>query len=1001
MQRPRPFVFCLLLAASTLGQAQVASRSVLNELEWRNIGPWRGGRSCAVSGVPGQPDHFYMGTTGGGVWKSTDAGEEWFNVSDGYFGTGSVGGIGVAPSQPGTVYVGMGETELRGNISHGDGVYRSDNGGETWRHLGLKETQSISRVRVHPTDPNTVWVAALGPVYGPSEHRGIYKTTDGGESWKKTLYVNDRSGGVDLSFSSSNPDVIYVSTWEAWRTAYTLNSGGPGSKMFKSTDGGDTWTEISKNQGLPGGIMGKIGIAVSESDPNRVYAMIEAEGGGLFKSDDAGATWELVNDDANLRQRPWYYNRVYVDPNDPDKVFVLNVQYHVSTNGGESFRGGVAGHSDHHDLWIDPANSERMIMASDGGACVSTNNGGQWTDQDYPTAQFYHVDVDNDFPYNVLGAQQDNSTVRIASRTFGAGITTEDWTSTAGGESGYVTPHPTEPWVVFGGSYGGNMSWFNHRNNSSRGIDPWPDNPMGAGAADLVHRMQWTFPIVFSPHNPEMLYTSSQHVMVSMDRGASWKIISPDLSYNEKEKQGPSGGPITKDNTSVEYYGTVFTLAESPKRRGVIWAGTDDGRVHITMNGGRNWTEITPPQMPKYARIRMVEASPWDAATAYLAVDNHEANDYAPYAYRTNDYGKTWTKIIGGLPVDSYVRVVREDPVRKGLLYAGLETGIWVSHDDGSTWQSLAGKNFPVVPVHNLRIKDDDLVVATHGRSFWILDDLSVLRQADQFRANEVHVFTPKPSHFVRFGRNGGDNDGPNPLFNGPTLRVWSPTDGGEVDVTLTDKEGNEVGTTRISELKQGLNEVGLRAQYEGFDSFPGLRMWAAGRRPITAPPGDYMVTATMDGKEIGKVTATFLNDPRSTATFEEMQEKFRFSLEIRDATSAANNTVVKIRELKEKLSEVTGEGSRLSNRAEALIEKLSEVEDALHQGKAQSGQDFLNYPIRINNKLAALLGNVQSGQYGPTKQSYQVYEYLKEQLDAELKKFAELEKQAQSVLGG
>lgn len=983
MIRLRFVLLTLLLGVGVIGHAQVAPRELVSELEWREIGPWRGGRSTAVSGVYGQADHFYMGTTGGGLWKSTDAGENWACVSDGFFKTGSVGAIGVAPSRPETVYVGMGETQVRGNISHGDGVYRSDNGGQTWRHLGLKETQSIARVRVHPTDPETVWVAALGHIYGPNKERGIYKTTDGGRTWKQVLFVSDRAGGVDLSFAPSNPDVMFAATWEVWRTPYTLNSGGPGSKLFKSTDGGESWTEITRASGLPGGVMGKIGVAVAPSKPNTVYAMIENAAGGLYRSDDAGATWTLTSSSAELRQRPWYYTRVNVDPTDAEKVYVLNVQYHTSTDGGKTFRARGAQHSDNHDLWIDPADPARMVMGNDGGATVSVNSGGAWTEQDFPTAQFYHVNVDNSFPYYVLGAQQDNSTVRILSRTFGRGITPEDWTSTAGGESGYVTPHPTQPHIVFGGSYGGTMSWRDHLKNTSRDLDPWPDNPMGHGAEDLVHRFQWTFPIVFSPHDPEVLYVGSQYVLKSTDRGASWTAISPDLTTNDKSKQGPSGGPITKDNTSVEYYCTVFTIDESPLRRGVIWAGTDDGLVHVTMNGGRTWTNVTPPAVPKGARIRMVATSSHIAGGAYVAVDNHENDDYRPYAFRTTDFGKTWTAIGTGLPVDSYVRIVREDPVRRGLLYAGLETGIYLSYDDGRSWQTLAGKNFPVVPVHDLQIKDGDLVVATHGRSFWILDDLSVVREADMADLAGVTVFSPRASSFVRFGRDGEATDGKNPKVSGPVVWVYAPEAAGKLDVEVMDSAGTVVGTSSVAALAKGLTPVALTASYPGFDAFPGLRMWAAGRRPIAAPPGEYTVKVTLDGRELRTVKARFLNDPRSEATDAEMKAKFDLSIQIRDATSAANNAVVKIRSLKEGMDPNS-----------AMFARLSEVEDALHQGKAQSGQDFLNYPIRLNNRLAALLGTVQSGSYGPTRQSYSVFERLKKELDAELAKLAAIERE-------
>lgn len=981
MVKARFYVATLAVLSVAVSQAQFASRAVLGELNWRDIGPWRGGRVCAVSGVTGQPDTFYFGATGGGVWKSTDSGENWNCVSDGFFKTGSVGAIAVSTSNPNTVYVGMGETEIRGNISHGDGVYRTDDGGKSWRHLGLESTQSISRVRIHPTDPNVVWVAALGHVYGPHPDRGVFKTTDGGKTWKKTLFVNDRSGAADLVIDPSDPNILYAATWEAWRTAYTLNSGGPGSKLFKSTDGGDTWKEISGNKGLPSGVLGKIGVSVSPVDHKRIYAMIESAQGGLYRSDDAGETWELVSDNSEIRQRPWYYTRVYADTKDLDTVYVTNVSLNKSTDGGKTFRGSNARHSDNHDLWIDPADNTRIICGNDGGASVTINGGRAWSAQDTPTAQFYHVDTDNSFPYFVLGAQQDNSTVRISSRTFGSGITSQDWTSTAGGESGYVTPDPLRPWIVWGGSYGGDLSWFDHNLRISRSVDPWPDNPMGAGADVLTQRFQWTFPIVFSPNDPRTVYTCSQYVLKSTDYGQSWQKISPDLSYNQKEKQASSGGPITQDNTSVEYYGTVFTLAETPHKSGELWAGTDDGRVHITRNGGKSWQEVTPKDMPKYARIRMVEPSPHNPARAYLAVDNHEADDYAPYAYRTDDYGKTWTKITGGLP--TYVRVVREDPVRAGLLFAGLEDGVYVSYNNGLDWQSLAGSNFPVVPVHDLKIKNDDLVVATHGRSFWILDDLSIVRQADQVDPRKVHVFTPKPADQVRFGGSGAPTDGKNPANSGPTLWVWSPDDSGTASVSLKDKAGLEVGTANLS-LKRGLNSVSLSARYPSFEGFPGMLFWAAGRRPVTAPPGIYKAEISLEKASLGTVNVHFLPDPRSGATEAQLVEKFNLAIQIRDSVSAANKAVVRCRELRERLTKTGGHDKEIA--------ELTEIEEAIYQTKAKSGQDLLNYPIRLNNKLASLLGIVDSGPFPATKQSFDVFKDLKAQLDSWLKKLADLE---------
>ncbi|MDI9639986.1 hypothetical protein QPK87_20050 [Kamptonema cortianum] len=982
-------VVSVLLTIVSGAVAQTVDQRILDSVRWREIGPYRGGRSCAVSGVYDKPDHFYMGVTGGGVWKTTDAGENWECVSDGFFKTGSVGAIAVSRSNPKVVYVGMGETEVRGNISHGDGMYKSDDEGKTWRHIGLKATQSIARVRVHPKDENTVWVAALGHVYGPNRDRGVFKSTDGGQTWRKTLYVSDRAGACDLSVDVNNPDVIYAATWEVFRTPYSLSSGGPGSKLFKSTDGGENWTDISKNPGMPIGLLGKIGVSVSPADSNRVYVMLENEKGGLYVSDDAGASFELVNGSSGPRQRPWYYTRLQADPKAKDTVYIMNVAYHKSTDGGKTLRSGSARHSDHHDIWIDPSDNSRIIMANDGGASVSTNTGASWSDQDYPTAQFYHVSTDNAFPYNILGAQQDNSTVRIPSRTRGSGITSEDWTSTAGGESGYVTAHPLDPDLVFGGSYGGTMGLVHHRLNYRRSVDPWPENPMGDGAAKLVHRMQWTFPIVFSPHDPNVMYVSSQHVMRSRDNGASWEVISPDLTTNDKSKQQSSGGPITKDNTSVEYYCTVFTLAESPRTRGVIWAGTDDGLVHVTRDNGRTWKNVTPTGMPEFPLISMVDVSRFVSGKAYIAVDNHENDDLAPYIYKTTDFGQTWTKIINGLPSDSYVRVVREDPDKEGVLYAGLETGVWVSHDDGQSWRPLQG-NLPVVPIHDLVIKEGDLVVATHGRSFWVLDDLSAVREANQPKAGAVQLFSPRPAYQVRFGSVGTGPVGKNPDSNGPTVMYWAESDIADVTFEVVDQAGTVVASGKQS-AKAGMNSFSFLPRYPTFEGFPGMRMWAAGRSPLKAPPGVYKVKVIAGSQQL-EASIRLLRDPRVPSTDADLVEQLRFSQEIAAATTEANNAYMKVRAWQKAIDEAVAGDADLEKRGADAKAKLDEIADAIFQSKAESGQDFLNYPIRLNNKLASLIGTVQSGDFGPTKQSRDVYKHLKAQLDVELRKLRDWE---------
>ena len=975
-------VAVLLISCSSAWAQQIDER-LYQGLEWRELGPWRGGRSCAVSGVEGRSNEFYMGATGGGVWKTTDSGENWKNVSDGFFGTGSIGAIAVAPSSPDIIYVGTGETQIRGNITHGDGMYKSTDAGKTWKRIGLEKTKYISRVRVHPTDANTLWVAALGPVFGASSERGIYKSTDGGSTWKKTLYVSEIAGGADISFAPSDPRTIYASTWEAWRRPWTLNSGGPGSRLFKSTDGGDTWTNISASQGLPIGLLGKIGVAVSPVNPNRVWAMVEAENGGLFRSDDAGKTWTLITDRRDFRQRAWYYTRIYADPNDAERMYVLNVSMFTTADGGKSFQGVGTPHSDNHDLWIDPKDSNRMVNANDGGGNVTLDRGKTWTEQDILTAQIYHVNVDNAFPYNVLGAQQDNSTLRIPSRTRGQGISSEDWTTTAGAESGYVTPKPDNPDIVFGGNYGGLLEWFNHRLQQSRDVSPWPDNPMGSGADVLTERFQWTFPIVFSPHDPNVIYASSQHLFRSENMGQSWDRISPDLTRNDKAKQASSGGPITKDNTSVEYYGTIFTLSESPITKGMIWTGSDDGLIHLTRDGGRTWKNVTPKQMPDFGRVSIVEASPHNPEKCLVAVNNYQQDDDKPYLFVTEDGGASWKTIVNGIPTDQFTRVIREDPLRPKLLYAGTEKGVWVSFDNGANWKPLQ-LNLPNVPVHDLVIKDADIVIATHGRGFWILDDMGLMRQLDGAEATRPTLFRPTPA----VKANGGGQPAPNasaarnPL-NGAIVRYYLPAEKSGLKVELIDSSGKAFMSVNATG-KVGLNTVALTPRYPSFQQANEFRMWGAFPQPIPAPPGFYKVRLFGDGIDV-VTELDWRKNPLTTATNAELMEQFTFARKISAKTHEIHSAIRLLREKREAVLATKQPG------AEALAAKLTAIEEVLCQPRIQSGQDPLNYPIKLNNKIAALLGVVLSYDAGPTRQSLQVYESLSKQADDEMAKLNRL----------
>ena len=982
--------------------------SLYSALKWRSIGPYRGGRSAAVTGVKGKPSLFYMGSTGGGVWKTIDGGNNWKNISDGYFG-GSIGAVAVSEYDNNVIYVGGGEVSVRGNVSYGYGMYKSTDAGETWTHIGLENSKHIPRIQIHPKNPDLVYAAVLGDLYKSSDARGVYRSKDGGSTWEKILFVNSDAGAVDLVLDPNNSRIVYASTWRIRRTPYSLESGGEGSDIWKSTDGGDTWKSISKNKGMPKGMLGISGISVSSIDSKRVWAIIEAEEGGVFRSDNGGESWNRVNTDRKLRQRAWYYSRIYADTKDVDKVYVLNVGFFASKDGGKSFDLRFrTPHGDHHDLWVAPEDPNRLIVADDGGAQISYDGGTTWsTYQNQPTAQFYRVTTDNHFPYRIYGAQQDNSAIRIAHRSNGRAIGEDDWESTAGGESAHLAPNPDNPDIVYGGSYGGYLTRVDHSKGLSRGINVWPDNPMGHGAEGMKYRFQWNFPIFFSPHDSKKLYTTSNSVHVTYNEGQSWEIISPDLTRNDASKLGPSGGPITKDNTAVEYYATIFAAVESPFEKDLIWTGSDDGLVYNTRDGGKTWENVTPAGMPEWMMINSIDPDPYTKGGAYIAGTRYKLGDYEPYLYKTEDYGQTWKKITNGIPSDHFTRVVRADPNRKGLLYAGTESGMYVSFDDGSSWTEFQ-LNMPLVPITDLTIKNDNLIAATQGRSFWMIDDLTVLHQlSDEVNQKSMFVYKPMPSY--RMGGGGGFSTPSNAGQNHPGgvmvfYNIPNLTDSMKVELEFYEPDGDLIRTysNKAKEknekltVEKGSNMFSWNMRYSDAEGFDGLIMWAAGLTGPKAVPGMYKVRLVTDE---GSQEQDFeiLQDPRSESSLADIQLQFDFLMAVRDKVSETHKTIKEIRQMKGQINTLSKnmaddeQFKSLIEEGKRINKELSEIEKTLYQVKNKSGQDPLNYPIRLNNKLAHLSSLNGRGDYPPTDQSVQVRDELTGQIDEQLSNYRKI----------
>jgi photosystem II stability/assembly factor-like uncharacterized protein len=1015
-----PSLIALALAAPALAQSSTAAvdPALFKGLHWRGIGPYRGGRALAVTGVAGEPGLFYFGAAAGGVWKSINSGATWTPIFDSE-PNASIGAIAVAPSNHDVIYVGTGEGALRGDITWGDGVYKSTDGGKTWSDIGLKDSRHIGALIVDPTNPDVVLVAAEGHAFGPNAERGVYRSTDGGKTWTKVLSRDENTGAVDVTFDPSNPKIVYAALWQARRQPWNFSSGGPGSGLYRSADGGVTWTQL-KGNGLPDGILGRIDVSVSQADPKRVYAMIEAKEGGLYRSDDAGQHWTRISQDGRIRQRAWYFSKIYADPKSVDTVYALNTGMLKSTDGGKTWSLTSAPHGDHHGLWIDPGDPRRLINASDGGATVTLDGGKTWsTENNQPTAQFYHVAVDNRFPYWVYGAQQDNSNLTVASFDDEGVIGPRDWYPAGGGESGFVVPDPRDADIIYSDAENQIGRYVKHT-EQVQDISPWPVDNSGHPASELLHRFNWTSPLLLSPHDPNTIYAASEVVWKSADQGHSWTIISPDLTRNDKTKQIASGGPLTKDITSVEYYDTIFTLAESPKAKGMLWAGSDDGLVNVTVDGGAHWSKVSPKDLPEWSTISMIEPSPHDAQAAYVAVDRHKLDDTKPYAWKTNDGGASWTNIAAGLPDGAVVHAVREDPERRGLLFAGTEMGVFVSFDDGGHWQSLQ-LDLPASPVHDLLIKGDDLVVATHGRAFWILDDITPLRQVTaETAAQEVTLYRPQTALRLHYPDAVDTRPpvGENPPAGALIDYALKAEPKGELTIDILDGQGvsiRHLSSARSTKevqppewpdqivpddripAKAGMNRLVWDVRMNDPAQIPGAFYSGPTPRGPLAPPGAYTVKLSVDGKTLTQPINVVV-DPRMPGSAPAIQAKTELALKVLADIDALHKAVNAVRKARGELAKVKDsaaakhDGKTLVAQAGDLDLQLAVIEEQLMQVNMKGSEANLAFPGMLNEQYASFQGAIDDADTAPTEQHLAMYKTLHGQLEVQLERWKALQ---------